>query len=152
MKIWNFYDEKLMVKHAQIITITSLLVQKIIRSTVRGVSSLRHDHGHKSHHTTLATLSRIKLQFKDHRLGTRLFGKCPTLRKLFRFPVLSNNNSTRAIIIPKNVIITEHDDGHLTPLTFVVWWSGGRHFDAWKCWWGYHLRPPPQTNVVAPHF
>ena len=92
-----------MVKHAQITTVTSL-VQKIIRSTVRGVSSLRHDHGHKSHYTTLATLSHIKLQFKNHGLGMRLFGKCPTLRKSPRLPVLSINNSTGAVIIPKNVI------------------------------------------------
>ena len=88
-----------MVKHAQITTVTSL-VQKIIRS----VSSLRHDHGHKSHYTTLATLSHIKLQFKNHGLGMRLFGKCPTLRKSPTLPVLSINNSTRAVIIPKNVI------------------------------------------------
>ncbi len=88
-----------MVIHALISTVT-ILVQKIIGSTMRGATSFVHDNGHLGHYPTLAMLNHTEFQFKGLGLGMKLFVKCLTLRESPKLPVLSINNSTRAIIIP----------------------------------------------------
>ncbi len=139
-----------MVGHARITTITTL-VQKIIGSTVRGASSFVHGDGHLGHYPTSATLNHTEFQFRGLGLG-KLFVKCLTLRESRKLPVLSIDNSTRAIIIPKNVMHYIHDDRHFTLLTshHVAWWSGEGPIDAWKCWRSQYLRPQPRTDVTAP--
>ncbi len=111
-----------MVRHARITTVTTL-VQKIIGSTMRGVSSFVHGDGYLGHYPTSTTLNHTEFQFKGLGLGMKLFVKCLTLRESPKLLVLSINNSTRAIIIPKNVLRYIHDNGHFTPLTshHVAW-------------------------------
>ncbi len=112
-----------MVRHAQITTVITL-VQKIIGNIVRGAPSSVHDDGHLGHYPTSATLNHTEFQFKGLSFGMKLFVKCLTLRESLQKPVLSINNSTRAIIIPKkNVMHYIHDDGHFTILTshHVAW-------------------------------
>ncbi len=99
-----------MVRHARITTVTTL-VQKIIGSTMRGVSSFVHEDGHLGHYPTSAMLNHTEFQFKGLDLGMKLFVKCLTLRESPKLPVLSINNRTRAIIIPKNVMHYILDDG-----------------------------------------
>ncbi len=140
-----------MVTHARITTVTTL-VQKIIGSTVSGTSSFVHDDGHLGLYPTSATLNHSEFQFKGLGLGMKFFVKCLTSRELPKLPVLSINNSARAIIIPKNVMHYIHNNGHFTLLTshHVAWWSKEGFIDAWKGWRSQHLRPQPWTDVTAP--
>ncbi len=119
---------------------------------MRGESSFVHDDGHLGHYPISAVLNHTEFQFKGLSLGMKLFDKCLTLRESPKLPVLWINNSTRAIIIPKNMMHYTHDDGQLTLLTshHVAWWSGEGHIDAWKCWRSQYLKPQHRTDVTAP--
>ncbi len=121
-KFAKFDNNYFMVRHAQITTVTTL-VPKINESTVRGASSFVHDDGHLGHYPTSAMLNHTEFQFKGLGLGMKLIDKCLTLRESAKVPVLSINNSTRAVIIPINVMHYIHDDGHLTLSTshHVAW-------------------------------
>ncbi len=68
-----------MVRYARITAVTTL-VQKIIRSYMRGASSFVHDAGHLGHYPTLATLNHTEFLFKGLDLGMKLFDRCLTLR------------------------------------------------------------------------
>ncbi len=92
-----------MVRHARITTVATM-VQKIIGRTMRGAFSFVYDDGHLGHYPTLAIVNYTEFQFKGLGLGMKLFDKCLTLSESPKLPVLSINNSTRAIIIPKNVM------------------------------------------------
>ncbi len=79
--------KKIMVRHARITTLTTL-VQKLIGSTTRGASSFVRDDGQIRYHQTLATLNHTEFQFKGPGLGMKLFYKCLTLRESPKLPVL----------------------------------------------------------------
>ncbi len=88
-----------MMRHARI-TLLTTLVQKIIGSTMRGASSFVYGDEHLGHYLTSAKLNHTEFQLKGHCLGMKFFDKCLTLRESPKLPVLSINNSTRAILIP----------------------------------------------------
>ncbi len=90
-----------------------LWFKKIILSTMRGTSSFLHDDEHLRHYPTAAMQNHTEFLFKSLGLGMKLFDKCLTLRESPKLPVLSINNSTRAIIIPK-----KRDALHLRRWTF----------------------------------
>ncbi len=93
-----------MVRHTRITTVTTV-VQKIIGSTMRGASSFVYDDGHLGHYLTSAMLNHTEFQLKGLGSGMKLLDKGLTLRESPKLPVLSINNSTRAIIILNNLKI-----------------------------------------------